>query len=291
MGAMAAVELPDVDDSDIWVHFNFGNEESKAEDAISLPSGESESEPVDLPDGIDQCCSMDCLAVMQQDKQLKGRLDELKTGLAEATLRDKAKLQHDCMRSWQSDTSGWRGFKAFGVEPCCQKSLQKMLQLGHKTYLKFCHNLNEGFLEPPQDMRQTQHQRSFSNVAAQAEAAANALLKWCHDNMAEHLAESDNFVKAKKSLAAAAGQSSAAGLDEVQGPKQVKWLHPGTTLSEMRDFSSSFNSDIRPPSFATFSRVYRCQWQNFLKVRAERQHSKCSDCQKSGADSATASRT
>lgn len=140
-------------------------------------------------------------------------------------------------------------------------------------------------------MRQTQHQRSFSNVAAQAEAAANALLKWCHDNMAEHLAESDNFVKAKKSLAAAAGQSSAAGLDEVQGPKQVKWLHPGTTLSEMRDFSSSFNSDIRPPSFATFSRVYRCQWQNFLKVRAERQHSKCSDCQKSGADSATASRT
>ena len=282
VGNMAgSVELPDVDDADILDHF--GNQDEGGgpmaqDDHISLPSG-SDGESVDLPNGLDQCCSMDCFTAMQQDKHLKARLDELKAGLAEATSRDKTKLQYDCMRSWQSQTSGWRRFKIFG-EPCCQKSVQQVLQISHKTYLKFCHNLNEGFMDPPEDMRHTQNQRSFSKVGAQAETAANTLLKWCHDNMAEHLAESDNFVKAKKSLAAIAGKSSAAGLDEIQGPKQVKWLPPGTTLTELRDFSTSFNGEIRPPSFATFSRVYHSQWQNFLKVRTERQHSKCADCQK-----------
>ena len=61
--------------------------------------------------------------------------------------------------------------------------------------------------------------------------------------------------------------------------REVKWLPPGTTLNEMREFAMSFNSEIRVPSFAVFSRVYHSDWQSFLKVRSERQHTKCNDCQ------------
>ena len=134
-------------------------------------------------------------------------------------------------------------------------------------------------MEPPTDARHTQHQRSLGKVGAAATTAANTLLKWIYENMAEHLPESDRFVATKKTLARN-DPSSAAGFDEFQEPKLVKWLAPGTSLSEMREFALAFNSELRPPSFATFSRVFHTEWQGVLKTRTESQHSKCNDCAK-----------
>jgi hypothetical protein len=280
------VELPDVDDDDVLANIYGDRDHEGSEDGenrpISLPSGsDSDALPVDLPDADLPCCSMDCSATIQQDKALKARLSELDAGLNTATDRhEKAKLQYDCMKAWQTLDSGWRRFSVFGTEPCCQTALQRVLGMSHKVYLKFCDNLKQGFIDPPVDMRLTQNQRSTGKAAHEQVAAANALLTWVHENMAEHLAESDKFLLAKKSIAARGTGSSAALMDAAQGPREVKWLPPGTTLSEIRDFSSSFNSEIRPPSFATFSRVYHSEWQPFLKIRTERQHSKCNDCQK-----------
>ena len=281
--AAHAVDLPEVDEDDVQQLYGcaaMGDDPMAEADHVSLPSSGSDTEQeVELPDGSDRCCAMECHDTIMQDKQLKRRLEDLDAGLRDAPPHDKAKLQYDCMRVWQRQDSGWRRFSVFGTEPCCQKTLQKILQMGHKTYLKFCKSINEGFMEPPTDARHTQHQRSLGKVGAAATTAANTLLKWIYENMAEHLPESDRFVATKKTLARN-DPSSAAGFDEFQEPKLVKWLAPGTSLSEMREFALAFNSELRPPSFATFSRVFHTEWQGVLKTRTESQHSKCNDCAK-----------
>ena len=65
-----------------------------------------------------------------------------------------------------------------------------------------------------------------------------------------------------------------------QTTKVLKYLPPGTTLIEMRDFALSFNPEVQPPSMAAFSKVYHSEWQQWLKIRAEGQRSKCTDCEK-----------
>ena len=271
------VELPDVTESEVAAHLRTAHSGSEP-DIVSLPSGSDGEPEIELPDASGPCCSSDCLTVIDQDIRLKSRLSELQQGLAQAKRDDKAKLQFDCMRLWQRQTSGWRRFWVFDSEPCCKTALQQILQIGHKPYLKFCKALADGFMEPPVDMRESQSQRNLGSAAAnKAAIAAHVLLTWTHDNLAEHLAESDTFVQAKKSLAAPLPGSS---LDLAQGPKVVKWLPPGTTLAEMREFALSFNPEVDPPSMATFSRVYHSGWQCWLKIRNEGQHHKCSDCEK-----------
>ena len=272
---MASVELPQVDESDILQHF--GNDaDAMSEGHISLPSGsdgEADEAIVELPSV--GCCSMECLTVIDQDMRLKSRVNELQQGLAQCNSRDKAKMQYDCMRLWQRQESGWRRFCVFDSEPCCQTALQKILQLTQRPYLKFCKALADGFLEPPEDMRQSQKQKSLGG-SSDAAMAAHVLLTWTHDNIAEHLAESDAFVEAKKSLAG----PSRSSMQLTETPKVLKYLPPGTTLIEMRDFAMSFNPEVQPPSMSTFSKVYHSDWQQWLKIRAEGQHSKCTDCEK-----------
>eukprot|EP00435_Cladocopium_sp_Y103_P074937 s296_g52.t1 len=276
------VELPDCEsDDDAMLASLYGNGEPPDDRPISLPSGSDDEKSVELPDVGKPCCSMDCLTAIRQEPALAARISELDAGLETAASRqEKKKLQYDCMKTWQSQEAGWRRFSIFGTEPCCQKALQKVLHMTEHVYLTLCQCLKDGFMDPPADMRHTQKQRSMRKAGHEAVAAAQALLTWIHDNMAEHLAESYDFVKAKKSLAARGSSSSSAVLLEAQGPREVKWLPPGTTLNEIREFAMSFNSEIRAPSFATFSRVYHGEWQPFLKIRSERQHSKCNDCQK-----------
>ena len=275
---MADVDLPEVSDAEALTHI-LPNEDCGH---ISLPSGseEDENEKIELPPDVhEKCCELHCWESMQEDQKMQIKIQELHEGLAFAKPHDKAKLQYDCMRQWQKQASGWRRFSAFGVEPCCQKAMQSLLQMGHTRYLRFCKALADGYMEPPEDLRQTQRQNNLgSGVSSQAVSASNVLLAWTYETMAEHLAESDTFVQSKKSLAS--GPAERSMLDESQGPKLVKWLSPGTTLTEIREFALSFHPDLRPPSFSTFSFVYHSEWQKWLKVRSENQHKKCNDCQK-----------
>ena len=271
------VELPEVDDAEILRHIVPAI--AADPDHVSLPSGSDSDVNVELP-GDGECCSMACLANIAQDPVLQAKMQEIEVGLAEANPHDRDKLQYDCMRLWQRAESGWRRFSAWGREPVCKSALQRILGLGNTKYPKFCKALAEGFKDPPQDMRRTQHQKSLSKTATEAITAANTLLSWVYENMAEHLAESDSFVKAKKSLASARGAPTSFVWQNAQGPTVVKWLPPGTTLSELKEYSVVFNPDVTATSFSTFSRVYHTQWQDWLKIRAEGQHSKCNDCAK-----------
>ena len=274
--AMAESESP------VWLPSSSEEEGSKGgdlEESVSLPTCSSDAE-VSLPDNC--CCQMDCLGSIAADRDLTHRLDELRAGLGDGTAStaDKEKARYDVLRMWQlsSSTTGWRRWKAWGVQPCCRNAIKKMLHLSEAKLCKFCKHLAQGFMDPPVDMRRTQHQRAGANLKAVTDSrqSAETLLQWVYENMAEDLAENDEFVKAKKSLARVGGTL----LTDSQGPRQVRSLPPHTTLAEMRDMGLAFNQDIKPPSFATFSRVYHESWQDWLKVRHEGQHMICSDCQR-----------
>lgn len=273
---MENVQLPDVGEDDLAQVYpgqaGFGAAGAVNDvDHISLPSGSDSGgdEGVNLPDISQPCCSMSCYDALLENQRLKLRVQELQEGLRDARPHDRNKLQFDCMRVWQTQDSGWRRFHAFNAEPLCQTSVQRLLGMGKGKYSKYCQALADGYLEPPADLRHTQHQRDLGKLASEATSACHTLLAWLHETIAEHLAESDAFVQAKKSLATS-GSSGPSLLDQAQGPKMVKWLPPGTTMSEMRDFALSFHPDLRAPSFATFVRVYHSEWQAWLKIRAEK---------------------
>lgn len=260
--------------------------DSLQSDPICLPSSDSE-EDILLPDttlGL-ECCKMNCLQSIYEDINLKTRADELKAGLSEqeSSKDDLDRLRYDVMRTWQlegkSRSSTWRRFQAWGVQALCSKALCHLLNMGSTVYSKFCKHLAEGFRDPPVDLRHTQQQRrvASSHDPNPARLEADMLLAWVYDHMAEDLAESDDFVKAKKTLA----ESRSYVLDHTQGPRRVRWLAPHTSLAEMREMALAFNPNTpHPPSSATFSRVYHAKWQDWLKVRHEGQHAICSDCQR-----------
>lgn len=276
---MGDMELPDVALSDVLQCYGSATHSGQDTDLVSLPSVSESEEEVALPDGKSPCCKLNCLAQIAADPRLSTRVTELQCGLREAgAAHDRNKLQYDCMRMWQKETGGWRRFSLFGAEPCCQAAIQNILLLSKPKYVKFCQTLSQGFIEPPTDMRKVQNQKGLRQQPANT--AAYQLLLWVHENMAEHLAESDSFKKAKISLAQGGPSSSSTVLTDGQGPKEVKWLPPGTGLQELREFALAFNPGIHPPSFATFSRMFHSTFQDWLKVRTEGQHSKCNECEK-----------
>eukprot|EP00435_Cladocopium_sp_Y103_P008496 s6158_g2.t1 len=253
---------------------------SPAASYVSLPS--SADGDVSLPDTDRNCCRQNCLSSIQEDAHLRGRLEELSQGLADrcSSKADQDKLRYDLMRTWQlqGSSSGWRRFQAWGVQALCQNALCKVLNMTSFKHKKFCTHLSQGFIDPPVDMRQTQNQREVANLEAPSHArlAADILLRWVYENMAEDLAESDNFVQAKKSWAGPSSHNVAS----ITAPQRVKWLPPHTTLADLRELSMAFCSQETPPSFATFSRVYHQSWQAWLKIRTEGQHAMCSECQR-----------
>lgn len=255
-------------------------------DAVSWPS-EPES-PVSLPASINSgsdddivvalpgvCCKMGCVEAMRENPQLSTRIAEVQSALNGLESRDAIqKAQYDCLRMWQSSSSGWRRFTVWGI-PCCRDAVCEVLKMPVAMFKKLTKHLAQGFVDAPQDLRKSQKQPLERSDAV---AAAQVLLQWVHENVAEHLPESDDFVSSKKSLAD--GPTSVSGLLAAQKGRPVKWLGPNTTLTDMLDFSSSFNPHLEKPSLSTFCRCYHREWQAVLKVRSEGQHSKCATCER-----------
>ncbi|CAJ1370296.1 unnamed protein product [Effrenium voratum] len=245
---------------------------------IMLPSG-SDSEP-ELPaaSGSGQCCNSGCLAALDESPELCTRAEEVRVAFQSSRVEDLAKLRYHCLAAWQSKPSGWRHFRAWGM-PLCKNAVCSLLHMGSTMYSKFTKHIAEGYIDPPMDLRRTQcQQRTTGQSTSDATVAADTLLRWIHENMAEHLAESDQFVSGKTNLL---HKAETAGLADIaNGPEHIKWLAPGTTLTELLSFSAAFNPEVEAPSFSTFCRIYHSDWAKWLKIRTEGQHSKCDSCEK-----------
>ena len=249
------------------------------DDNISLPSSGSDIEDinVDLPDS-NSCCNAACLEALRESQAASKGLNELNMCLKGCTNKGELmKIKYDCLRHWQSKDVGWRRFCAWGI-PLCGKATCEVLNLSHKMHTVWCKHLGQGHREPPVDQRKVGH-KNPSEDDLKSVANAHLLFSWLYEHVAEILVQSSD-VKPKKfniaSPALQAGRSTESG-----GPfnfTEVRWLAPGTTLTEMLDLSSAFIAQEIKPSYSTFCRVYHRHWQAILKTRSEGQHSRLSCC-------------
>ena len=168
----------------------------------------------------------------------------------------------------------------FWTLPLCSDAICYILQLTDYKRKALSAQIAEGLLQP----KQKQH--SMREVSKQQFLAADQMLQWLHEQVAENLAESvrvgtDRLGLLKVAQFASGTLPAAAtvkALDHLEADgDEVKWLPPGTTLTEMKDLAQTFLPSVHC-SYSTFCQAYHQKWERKLKVRVEGQHSKCTLC-------------
>lgn len=267
------------------------------DDSEGLPSDVSEGLPSDVEsvhdarakDNEPSCCSAGCLASVEESRNLKSRVTEIQNALSACTKDQREALQFSCLRAWQcSQVRTWRKYKFCGMPLCCQ-AVTHILQLPAWKFKNISKQLEEGRIAPDRSLKSSQKQRDKAGMRQ-----ANVLLSWLHQNVAESLAETkrtgdkqnaDSITLVQKGAASALKKDplplAASNVDVFaqfqEDGQQVKWLPPGTTMSEMRDLAQTFVPDNKV-SYSTFVLCYHTEWGGRLKVRAEGQHAKCATC-------------
>lgn len=242
------------------------------------------------------CCQAGCLAAIDESQALSMRCREIHSAIDGGSPGQVESFQFTCLRAWNINMddnvnrpTGWRKYR-FGGLPLCAQAVCSILKLPAWKFKKLSQQLSNGKLAPDRSLKESQHQRE--KVATQK---ANVLLSWLHQNVAETLAEtnrSDNRPHADGLVLIQKGARSAGlGKDKLPTPtsnndlfaaseadqRQVKWLPPGTSISEMQDLARTFVADTKV-SYTTFLICYQTEWAHKLKIRAEGHHSKCTTC-------------
>lgn len=218
-------------------------------DVVELPDGDSDKESSDaeLPDSSssvaelpeltddekEMCCKAGCVEAVAESACAALRLRDLSLSLDRATKDDADKVRYDCMRFWRneqagaSDSSlgnhGWRSFHFCGI-PMCRNAMCKALAMSRSVFSKLQSHIDQGFLEPPSDMRKSRV------VTHESPAVQNCtvMLEWIHLHLAEPLVESADALESQKRKLGTFGMHKFHSTGE-----QVHWLPPRTTLSEI----------------------------------------------------------
>lgn len=260
-------------------------------EAPSLPSDAS-SQP-DLPPDVGpettplatqgSCCQNGCLTLLSETGALQKQVDELSKCLQNLTSDEAKQLRFQCLSQWQQQSTGWRRWKVFGQTYLCKEAVRQVLGVSHRAINSFLKQAQEGKLRADNKLQHTQSQR-----VASAAVVANSMLQWVYENIAESFAEGSRWlgedVTRTNSTSASSGSRSLPSLTDVIAGRvtsdrdDCKWLHPGTTLAELKELAESF-LECRC-SYSTFVSCYHQNWWRKLKVRAEGHHSKCMICER-----------
>ena len=223
-------------------------------DVVELPETDSDKESSDaeLPDSSssvaelpalsddetkEMCCKAGCMEAVAESACASLRLKDVLASLDRSTKEDADKVRYDCMRFWRkvqpagasdSDLSslgshGWRSFLFCGI-PMCRNAMCKALAMSRSLFSKLQSHIDEGFLEPPSDMRK-------SRVVTHEKPAVqncSVMLEWIHTHLAEPLVESADALESQKRKLGTFGMHAFHSTGE-----KVHWLPPHTTLSEM----------------------------------------------------------
>ena len=279
---METVELPDEDSEEV-----VALPDVDAESSVEVPSSSSEVEVPQSDEETmmgDKCCKQFCMQAVAESAGASQRLQDLQTCLAKATKQDADKVRFDCMRFWYSGdkTPGdgslgnatWRKYQFCGI-PMCRNAVCAALTMSRTVYAKLRSHIDEGFIEPPQDMRKS----TVSGCDSLKQTNSTVMLSWVHLHLGEPLVESaDVLESARKKL----GTFNVHKISLLPKEDEVHWLPPNTTLMEIYNTALQF-LEFPPnevPSYSTFVRAYHKDWQGILKIRHEGQHSKCADCEK-----------
>ena len=269
------------------------SETRPSSDASEVPDLPSDVEPCEAAaeDTQTTCCQAGCLASLEESPHLQRRVNEMHHILQGSTADQQESLQFHCMSRWnRSHEAGWRKYQAWGM-PLCTHALEFVLKLSRHKRQKFQNEIQKGALKPPLSLKATQRQRD--SVAMEA---ADTLLSWLHNNVAETLAETrrrtpgEEAASTRESVLTYSTSAQLARelpktttvehLDEFdKSEAEVRWLPPGTTLAEMRDLAQTFLPEIKT-SYSTFCICYHRMWEHRLKIRHEGQHAKCNACEK-----------
>ena len=270
-------------------------ESRPSSDASEVPDLPSDVEPCEVAAEDTQrttCCQAGCLTSLEESPHLQRRVNEMHQILQGSTTDQQESLQFHCMSRWnRSHEAGWRKYQAWGM-PLCTPALEFVLKLSRHKRQKFQNEIRNGAVKPPLSLKATQRQRD--SVAMDA---ADTLLSWLHNNVAETLAETGRRTPGEAQAAASKESvvtystsaqlarelpktTTVEHLDEFdKAEAEVRWLPPGTTLAEMRDLAQTFLPDIKT-SYSTFCICYHRMWEHRLKIRHEGQHAKCNACEK-----------
>lgn len=248
---------------------------------VSLPSPASADSVVELPvaPADETCCRMGCLNAVAENPAIQRQMRELQQSLGQATKDQKKQLQLICLREWQSKKGGWRSHSAWGL-PLCTEALRSCLGLTKKEYTSLVKDRDAGRIAPATKLQATQRQRAD----ARASAAADILLQWVYDSLAETLVEGgrlkhDHHVRPKAPNIIVPSNVIAGTNEPPVEAEDVRWLAPHTTVAEMYQTAKLFLPDEQC-SYPTFARQYVANWQKKLRVRTESQHSKCVMCER-----------
>ena len=160
--------------------------------------------------------------------------------------------------------------------------MRSCLSLSKKEFTSLVKDREAGRIAPSAKLQATQRQRADS---AHASRAADTLLQWVYESLAETLVEGGRLrteqpARAKAPTVVVPANLIAGGaLERPVEAQDVRWLAPHTTVAEMYQTAKLFLPDEQC-SYVTFARQYVAKWQQKLKVRTESQHSKCVMCER-----------
>ena len=229
------------------------------------------------------CCRQGCLNAVAENPAIQQQARELQQSLSHATRDQKKQLQLICLRDWQTKQGGWRSHSAWGL-PLCAEAVRSCLSLSKKEFTSLVKDREAGRIAPSAKLQSTQRQRTES---AHASRAADTLLQWVYESLAEGLVEGGQLRNAKEQPARAKPPTVVVPANLIAGGAQeppvdaqdVRWLAPHTTVAEMYQTAKLFLPDEQC-SYPTFARQYVLKWQQKLRARCESQHSKCVMCER-----------
>ncbi|CAK9078467.1 unnamed protein product [Durusdinium trenchii] len=227
------------------------------------------------------CCKENCWQTLQDSPGLARRVTELQQALDACTKDQRKTLQFKRLKEWGIGAqTSWRRYRVWGMT-LCAAAVQKLLKTTPYFLKQFNSDIAQGHDMPPRVLTETQQQRNERG----AWAKASSILEWLHGQVAEDLAESvrvagDTVHSSKPAaLSKPPADTEKIGFIDELDEEGVRWMPPGTTLSEMLDLGIAFLPDQKV-AYSTFVKCYHMSWEKKLKVRTVGQHSKCTACEK-----------
>lgn len=227
------------------------------------------------------CCKHNCLQALQDSAGLARRVTELQQALEASTKDQRKTMQFKRLKDWGvgAETS-WRRYRVWGMS-LCAAAVAKVLKISPYFIKQFNQEIAAGHDLPQRVLQETQQQRHERGAFTKA----FSILEWLHAQVAEDLAESVRVAgetevpASKRATASTVPQEHETDfIDELQDDS-VRWMPPGTTLSEMWDLGTTFLPD-KKVAYGTFVKCYHMSWEKKLKIRTVGQHSKCNACEK-----------
>ena len=271
---------------------HFGLMEEDVESDVTLPdnvqgSSEESDSNVTLPDAIEeQCCSANCMTLINDDASASSALTALHSTLSSAmSLSEKNMIAWNCM---VADGNGKGESLRFAGIDVCMTALQRCMHIKSPKKLRcFLGHARDGHTIPPPDGRQARQSQScekFLEMDVFFQYAYNALAEWLPD------APEDQGVHASRGFPqlpqpekgctqtvlldweAAKSASSAA----VESFNVIRHL---PAMSMARLFSLAQGRGVQG-CLSTFKRCYTTNWARTLRFRRETEFGACIDCTK-----------